>query len=173
MLAKAKTLVKDLERFCKSLGGMPEKTAWDFGCIVNPEKVFENWNEFLELLEKAKDNPELHAIYFGREDAYIFYHPERAMGGFRLTKYIPEILEDEEMADLHTNVESEFWKHMRSKGIEPEFQFIPRVDVGEWEGKTYIDVEAEVTQPELSDLKRIAKAMLNFKRKLNGLIQKY
>jgi len=172
MLAKAE-LVEELERFCKSIGGIPERTAWDFGCIVSPEKVLENWNEFLELLEKSKDNPEISAIYFGEKETYFYYHPERAMGGFRLSKYIPAVLEDEEMTKLYEDVESEFWNYMRKRGIEPEFQFIPRVDVGEWEGKTYVDVEAEVTQPELSNLKKIAKAMLNFKRKLNELIRKY
>jgi len=173
MLAKAETLVKELEKFCKSLGGKPEKIAWDFGCIVSPEKVLENWNEFLDLLEKSKGNPEISTIYFGEKESYFYYHPERAMGGFRLSKYIPKVLEDEEMAELYEDIESEFWDFMHKRGIEPEFHFIPSVDVGEWEGKTYIDVEAEVIQPELGNLKKIAKAMLNFRRKLNKLIRKY
>jgi len=168
-------VVKELSRFCKSLGGEPNLTPFDFECIVDPEKVMEdrNWHEFLRLLERTKGAP-ISSIYFGKEGAYFYYRPDTAMGGFSLTKYVPKVLEDEEMDELENRVGSEFWEHMRSRGIEPDFHFIPDIDVGEWEGtKTYVDIRAEVFEPVMEDLKGIAKAMLEFKRKLNKLVKKY
>ncbi|RLE55464.1 MAG: hypothetical protein DRJ40_08400 [Thermoprotei archaeon] len=176
---KSRSTIKEkLAEFCLSLGGKVERMRLpdEFGCNVDPSKVIEHFDEFKELYREAKGSG-IERIYFGKHDKYFFAYPELGEVGFVLTYEIeppfPETEEGEKQAvKLLEEVQSEFYEFMSSRGLAPEFKFIPRIE-SEFE---WLDIEARVLADipeELERLPDIVKAMLEFDKKVREILNTF
>lgn len=169
------SVVRKLVNFCLRLGGKVEDMPLpsEFSCDVDPNAIIRRFGEFKKLTEELRESDEITRAYFGRDDAYFFVYPREAVVGFTLSKEFTPI--GEAIEDLANDVEYEWYKYMRERGLQPEFSFIPDFRWGTSGDAThqYIDLEAQTPYPELDRLKDIAKAMLEFKRSLEEKIRRF
>ena len=170
------SIAKRLANFCLRLGGKVEDMPFpsEFGCDVDPRAVIRNFDEFKKIAHELHGHSrEIARAYFGKGDAYFFIDSEDAMAGFAISKEFTPI--GEAIEDLADDVERQWYEHMSRHGLEPEFHFIPdfRWGTSGDEKSQFIDLEAQVTFPDLDLLDDIAKAMLEYKKDVEEKISRY
>ena len=172
----ADSIAKRLANFCIKIGGKVEDMPFpsEFGCDVDPRAVINNFDEFKRLAhELHRHSREISRAYFGKNDAYFFVFSEEAMAGFAISKEFTPI--GDAIEDLADDVERQWYEHMRKHGLVPEFHFIPDFRWGTSGDAEYqfMDLEAQVTFPELDLLDDVAKAMLEFKKDVEAKMRRY